>query len=801
MAKVNKIFPSFYNGVSEQPPELMLDTNCKDMINCIPSVVLGLKKRPPVVYKAMVEGTLFHTYDRGEDNEEYNFYLTGNYDAPIKAYNKAGTELTVELTVGEETAIKDYLNGLNIKGLTVQDRTWLYNTDTTITIDTSTTSQLAPYYDREAYYWLKRSSGDDLNPYRYAVYIDDIIFEAISDESDTAASSLSNKINAISSGLPDYIRAVAIGSILKIYMASIYAPGFRFKQGYTSATLLTAKTSTNSYVRIKDPDGVIYGKNVTEYEASEKLITQGWLLWCTIDGVTDWYNLADESPTIFGVPYYSNNSQALSNTAPDFVYMELFTRDLSTDDFKFSSWDSWGNSASEGWKQSVNKVTDLPKDMAFDNVYVEITGDDNSNFTTYYVKWNGSSWEECLDPLANRGLLSNMPIAMDRTGTGVFTVSLLEWSPPRTGNIDNNPDPSFVDYKIESLFFHKNRLGIASTDSVVLSKSASYGDFYVKTVVDILDTDPIDVAIASNKASRIYYVKPFNNSLYIFTKDSQFELTGEGFLSPKTVSINNVTNYPMAIDVEPKVINNSLFFISTTGNKQQLREYIKNDKLTVEGVDLNIATPNYLSVPITNILVNGVLGYVICTTATNLVYVYNYKETGGGERPQSGWNKWLLLDGLTTIGDFHYSILDAMVVVVCTTADGTLYHGLYLDNVATDDKVDITFNDVEIPYTSKVELPDFLPHIKGIGSPKDKILLKKIAIEGSGNFSASLYRKDYDRTYSKAYNDSSMKDLDFHVSSKVGNVDIFIEDSTSDDFTITSITMEGLYSPTSKEIK
>jgi hypothetical protein len=46
-----------------------------------------------------------------------------------------------------------------------------------------------------------------------------------------------------------------------------------------------------------------------------------------------------------------------------------------------------------------------------------------------------------------------------------------------------------------------------------------------------------------------------------------------------------------------------------------------------------------------------------------------------------------------------------------------------------------------------------------------------------------------------------MKDLDLHIASKVGNVDIYIEDSTSNDFKISSITMEGLYSPTSRGIR
>lgn len=688
MPKVNKVYSSFYNGVSEQVPELILDTNCKDMVNCLPNIVYGLKKRPPLKFKSnltyRVNGKLFHSYDRGEDNEEYLMIATGDYNTPIEVYNKAGTKMTIMVDSGDATTIKDYLNGSKLKGMTVQDRTWIFNKDKVVTLDKSTTTPLKATYKREAYYWLSRSSGDSNNEYRYAVYLNNIIYDAVGYKSDDAAKALTADINA--SGI---FSASCIGTIIKI---------------------------------------------------------------TKIDG----------------------------------------------NDFTFSSWDSWGSQASNGWKGEVNKITDLPKDMTFDNTYVKIIGDENNNFTAYYVKWNGQSWEECLDPEANRGILSNMPLAMERTSAGVFTIKVLDWSVPLVGNIDNNPDPSFVGYTITDLFFYKNRLGVASTDSVVLSKTASYENFYIKTAIEVLDTDPIDVAIATNKASKIYYVKPFNNSLYIFTKESQFELTSEGYLSPKTVSINSATNYPMAIGVEPQVINNSLYFISTTGGKQQLREYIKNEKLTVEGVDLSVATPNYLQQEITNLIVNGVLGYVLCCTNSGLIYVYNFKETGK-ERVQSAWSKWQLLEDINT-STYEYAILDASLIVLNKVDSTYRYHSLELDNIATTDKFD-TSNSVNYPYKAKVQLPDFYPHIKEIGTPRDKILLKKVIIEGNGNFDATVHRLDYNKIYTKTHTDSMMKDLDFHIASKVGNVDIYIEDNTSNDFSISSITMEGLYSPTSKEIR
>jgi len=82
----------------------------------------------------------------------------------------------------------------------------------------------------------------------------------------------------------------------------------------------------------------------------------------------------------------------------------------------------------------------------------------------------------------------------------------------------------------------------------------------------------------------------------------------------------------------------------------------------------------------------------------------------------------------------------------------------------------------------------------------NKLLVKKVTVEGEGNFDATVYRKDYNTTYTKSHI-NSMRDLDLHISSKIGNVDITIKDSTADDFRLTSIILEALLAITSKELK
>lgn len=721
MPKVNKIYGSFYNGISEQVPELIHETNCVDMVNVIPDIVVGATKRPPVSYVTSnttmsTDSRIIHSYDRGEDDEEYIFVGTGDANAPLAIYDKDGTPKTLTY---DDDDIKTYLSDVetvtSLKGLTVQDRTFIINKEEVVTQATVETIDTIP----TAYYWLKRSSADENNEFRYAVYLSGSIFETTDKDSDKAAAELAALINAY----PLY-----------------------------TAEVLGTSTSAGNVLKI-----------------------------------TSWNNRMD---------------------------------------FSFHSWDSWGSQASFGWKGSVSKLSDLPVDIGWDDIYVEITGDDKNDFTDYWVKSSGSSWVETKDPSDTRGSLTNMPIAIDRQSDGTFLASFLDWEAPAVGDADTNPDPSFLGHTINDMFFYKNRLGLVSTDSVVLSETGGYYNFYIKTTLDIIDTDPIDVSMASTTASQIQYAIPFQGSLFLFTKEGQFEMASQGATTPLTVSIEAVSSYPMAIEVEPKVSGNSLFFISLSSNKQQLREYRKNNEtLNVAGIDLNLTTPTLLNIPIKQIFVSGVLGYVFLTSDTNEVFVYSYKDNSE-ERIQSAWSRWLLYEGYDDIVDnsFEYRILSNKLVVVYRTDTDYVYSTMVLakeqftlsvtpplyasENLYPSTTLypsGVAFSDTSKTdthtYKSLIELPQWYPKMDfNIKTPKNKILLKKVTIEGEGSFDANTYRSDYNKTYSKTHDYTTIQDLDLHVNTRVGDCTITISDETTADFKITSFVFEGLYNMTSKRI-
>lgn len=693
--KIHKVYPPFYNGISEQINELSNDTYCRDMINCVPDIVKGISRRPPLIYKTdfiKPHNTfkLFHSYDKSDRDESYIMFYTGSAVEPIYVVDSNGVKQNITYKSADNATVKSYLTNPKLKAITVQDRTWVVNTNKVVSLDMTKNTAPSPNYYKTAYYWLKSASGDTTNKYRYAVYLDNILFETTGHESDSTATALAGVINANAT-----YKAVAKGSIVKI-------------------------TRT--------------------------------------DG----------------------------------------------GDFDYDTWDSWGNMASIGFKGVVDKITDLPKTFHFPDVYIIVKGQGSDVSKDYYVKWNGRTWEETRHPAETRGALTNMPIIMDRVsidgnGKATFEIKLEDWNAPLVGNSENNPDPSFLDTPIVDMLFYKNRFAIATVDSLIFSETAKYKNFYIKTALDIIDSDPIDIAIIGEKSSEILYVLQFDLGIYVFTSEGQYEVNSEGDFSIKSIQVDRATNYSIKRDVKPVAINNRIFFISTANGLQKMYAYQRDENAYLTATDLSLVTPTLKTKSIKKILPVANLGYTLCLTDDNEIYVFINKESGS-ESIQIGWVRWKLLETDEVVfTSFDFEVIEATLLVFATDSLNNIHlFKMDLSDNYKDNKQDILKDDIVCSIKSVILLPDYYPKITDIKNPNNKLLIKKLKIEGEGVFNMEMYRKDYKTTFNKqqAY---GFKDLNFHVSSKVGTVEFRVVDESKYNFTIKSVTVEGLYQPSSQE--
>lgn len=251
------------------------------------------------------------------------------------------------------------------------------------------------------------------------------------------------------------------------------------------------------------------------------------------------------------------------------------------------------------FKENTQALTDLPV-HGYVGFKLKIQGDPSDADSAYYVQFTGNDetvtadnawrpgyWKECVAnavpyklnaatmphqivPIAGQPLKFQLRQAYTGTyGTSTFKT----WGERGAGDTDSNPNPAFVGKPINGVFFHENRLGFLAGENVVLSEAGEYLNFWRTTVLQVLDSDPIDVEVNHNLVSTLYHAIPNSEQLLLISPHSQFSLRGGDLLSPKTVSTRLISDYDVDVSAAPLSIGNSVFLPYNNTICSGLNEY------------------------------------------------------------------------------------------------------------------------------------------------------------------------------------------------------------------------------------
>tara|TARA_Y100001973_G_scaffold10251_2_gene13931 strand:+ start:4292 stop:7549 length:3258 start_codon:yes stop_codon:yes gene_type:complete len=144
MALVSSTIPNLINGVSQQPPEIRLPSQCEVQENGISSVVNGLEKRPGTEHVkkldvASISGAFIHTIQRDED-ESYTLVVgaDSSNNEFMKIYDRSGNSMPIK-TGSKSVAISSLVVSSNVVTVTTESNHGL-NTGDSITISGATDS-------------------------------------------------------------------------------------------------------------------------------------------------------------------------------------------------------------------------------------------------------------------------------------------------------------------------------------------------------------------------------------------------------------------------------------------------------------------------------------------------------------------------------------------------------------------------------------------------------------------------------------------------------------------------------------
>ena len=301
-------------------------------------------------------------------------------------------------------------------------------------------------------------------------------------------------------------------------------------------------------------------------------------------------------------------------------------------------------------KGSVQTFADLPHPEddtpPQEGDLYKVAGYDEDSFGSYYVIRKGGVWEETVKPGQSSGLDElTMPHALIREADGTFSFKPFAWQVRQFGDVETNPDPTFVGSKLKDIFYYKNRLGVVAGENVVFSGAGAYDNFYRSTVTALLDSDLVDVAVSSAKVSELEYAVPFQNNLMLFSDQTQFVLNVEELLTPTSVSIDTATEYDVATNVRPVGVGSDVYFVTETGTHSRVREYfVKGDGSNDSTAgDITAHVPRYLPRGIRKISGNSNED-LLCLISSepgleNRIYVYKFFWNHEG-KVQSAWSYW-----------------------------------------------------------------------------------------------------------------------------------------------------------------
>ena len=620
MALVNHTIPGLFGGVSQQDPSLRHATQVTEMVNCYPTVIGGVTKRPPsqlaYVDNTFPTDSFIYSYDRGSGNEEYVICINSNGEFRIfdivknNWINEWTANSYLDIPVGA-TAAESFTMS------TVGDTTFVVNKTVNCAMSGTIDDNGDPTWDTTFYYWVKRTNGDSGNNaslrYTYYIYKNDTLIAQNTNHDSTAA------VTALKGDADLTAIATAKGSVLKVAA---------------------------------------------------------------------------------GVDTYSGA-------------------------------DSWGNQASGSFMSKAKKLQDLPNDFGFEGAVLQVTGDEDTGFDDFYVKYTDGVWKETFKPgLDGSFNPTTMPHKIEvrrltEDPTYFVNFDVIEWDSRKVGDEDSASDPSFIGQPIQDVFFYRNRLGFIAGDNVILSESGSYYNFYPTTVTSILDSDPIDVAVDSNKAISLRYATPFNRELLIFGDKAQFVMSSGDTLTPKDVSVQQSTAFDIK-DVEPVVLGPNAYFATEKNSFSGIREYyVQPDSLSNDAADITAHCPNYLPKNIVKIAgssKNDML-FVLSSDTPDTIYVYNF-YWNGEEKAQSAWHKWTF-NGTV----FNIDVIGSNLLLMIDRSGQVALEVLPLEYKLSF--TNIHYEDIgTVPYTSNIVLskPGFPTGQDKIDDSRGTLVLRSLKL-------------------------------------------------------------------------
>ena len=300
------------------------------------------------------------------------------------------------------------------------------------------------------------------------------------------------------------------------------------------------------------------------------------------------------------------------------------------------------------FQDQVATLDELPSESVHNHVVKIInSGALTSSYYLKYVANNGTSgpgyWAETLAPDTSTGLNNaTMPHQLRNTAVNTFVFERITYDARAVGDDETNAHPSFVTGKITQSFFHNNRLGFLSGDTVSMSQSAKFFNFYHTSAQTVTDSDPIDISASTIKPVALHSVLPSTQGLVLFSANQQFLMgAGDGILTPAKTVIRTIANYEMDTVIDPVDTGTTINFISKTPSYTRVFAMVtRGENENPQVADIGRVVNEWIPSTV-DTLISSAQNQFIAFSGQSSRYIYFFRQyTEGKDVKLQTWFNW-----------------------------------------------------------------------------------------------------------------------------------------------------------------
>lgn len=488
---------------------------------------------------------------------------------------------------------------------------------------------------------------------------------------------------------------------------------FTFITNKTIAVVMSSDTSP-----LPPNMGIIYSQFAT-YGKTYNIIVDGTTIatyttpngtnqsdisWVATDYVSNRLYAQIAGGTITDGPGTSSGSPIVYPANPDYTASlhgnVIWLEKADGTDFKLSTSDSQKGEDLIAAKGSIKNTTSLPP-AAPDGYTLRITGAGKSTKDDYWLKAvnnNDSTirWVEAVEPGIPISFNANtLPHTLIResitAGVANFSFNQGVYESREVGGEDSNPLPGFINtdnpQPILSTGVFQNRLFFLSGESIVMSRSNLFFNFWRETSQTAADSDPIEGYADTDRVNNLYNYQILNGDLALFSDNAQFVIDGSKPVTKANITLEQVTAYPSEVAIKPQAAGENVFFAYDAASYVGIRElFTDNYSDTKKAYPITDYVSKYLPGRCKQMLASPSLNTMLTRTYADLrkVFVYDWLWQDN-QKVQSAWHTWIM------DGEVLYLFYIENLLYIVYRVNGKTYMD-YLYMVNDPDTVNLSYS-------------------------------------------------------------------------------------------------------------